>query len=102
MNERIKAAAGAVVLALVQVLGIFGIGLSDNIVAVVLFAVVMLLTLAVGIWKNFNFTDAAGLCQQILNAMKRYDAEVIEQAKELAAKAVEDDAADKAAAERRN
>lgn len=100
--ERIKAIIGTIGIMSANICGMFGLALGDNIWVQLLAAFVMLALLAVGIFFNFNFTEAAGICQKILDAMKRFDAEVIEQAKELAAKAVEDEAIDKAAHDARD
>lgn len=102
MTERMKAILGTLGIMIGNIAGMFGIALGDNIWVQLLAGCVMLMLLFVGVFFNFNFTKAAGICQKILDAMKRFDAEVIEAAKELAAKAVEDEALEKAAQDARN
>lgn len=97
MKERIKAAVGMLGILAGNIAGMFGLTVSDNIFVQLLVGLAMIVMILMGIWFNFNFTEAAGVVQKILDAMKRFDAEVIEQAKELAAKASADEAADAAA-----
>lgn len=92
MKERIKAAMGTIGILAGNVAGMFGLTVADNVLVQLLVGLAMLAMICAGMWFNFNFTEAASVCQRILDAMKRFDAEVIEQAKELAAKASADEA----------
>ena len=102
MTERMKAILGTLGIMIGNITGMFGLALGDNIWVQLLAGAAMLLLIFVGVFFNFNFTEAAGICQKILDAMKRFDAEVVEAAKELAAKAAEEEALEKAAQDARN
>lgn len=95
-KEQKKATLGALGILITNVAGMYGLTVVDNIWAQLIVGVSMLALIVAGVFFNFNFTKAAGICQKILDAMKRYDAEVIEKAKELAAEATADEVAAKA------
>lgn len=96
MKERAKAILGTLGIMATNVAGMFGLTLSDNLLVQLVVGFAMLAMIFIGIFFNFNFTKAAEVCQKILDAMKRYDAEVIEKAKELAAEATAEEVAEKA------
>ena len=92
MTERMKACLGTFGIMVGNIAGMFGLSLGDNIWVQLLAGTVMLVLIFAGCWTNFNFSEAAAVCQKILDAMKRFDVEVVEEAKKLAAKAIADEA----------
>ena len=92
MTERMKACLGTFGIMVGNIAGMFGLSLGDNIWVQLLAGTVMLVLIFVGCWTNFNFSEAAAVCQKILDAMKRFDVEVVVEAKKLAAKAIADEA----------
>lgn len=71
MNEQIKALVSGLVSIVIVCAGIFGITLDQDIVATIVYVVIIIAVIVWDIWKNHNFTAAAGLAQKILDAIKR-------------------------------
>lgn len=83
MNERTRAIVSAIVLLIIEAAGIFGVTLDESLVTTIVGLVLIVAGLVYGVWKNHNFTDFAGMCQQLLKAMKDGDEEIIGAVKEL-------------------
>ena len=70
MSERMKAIVSAVVIIIVQVAGYYGLTLDAGMVQDAIIIIIMLATCGYGIWKNHNFTEAAGKAQAYLDELK--------------------------------
>lgn len=75
MNEQVKAVIGAIVVLVVEIAGICGVALDTDTVTQVVSAAAILVAAALSIWKNFNFTEAAGKAQEYLDALKSGEAD---------------------------
>ena len=71
MDERIKAIISAAVVIIVNVAALCGFDLGDGMnLQNALFAIAALISWIWAIWKNHNFTFAAGQGQRVVDAIK--------------------------------
>ena len=70
MEERIKACISALAVFAASMAALFGYSLDAGTLAQVLCVAVYLASVAWGVWKNHNFTDAAIQAQGYLDELK--------------------------------
>ena len=69
-SEQIKAIVQMLATLAITLCGIFGYSLAEETAQQVAIVVAALVVIAYSVWKNANFTDAAGQGQQITNGLK--------------------------------
>lgn len=68
--EKVRSIISAVVLIVIEVASLAGVSISENEVTSIGSAVLAVIVLVYGIWKNHNFTDAAVDAQKYLDQLK--------------------------------
>lgn len=69
-KETVKAIASAAVTMICAIAGALGFDLSSDLVLQIISAIVFVASVAWGIWKNHNFTQAAQEGQLLVNEIK--------------------------------
>lgn len=70
-SEKTKAAVSAVVILVINLaMYFFGVTLDANVIVEGIMGIILIAATLYGIWKNHNFTEAAALGQQVLDAVK--------------------------------
>lgn len=69
-SEQIKAFIQLLVTLIVTLAGIFGYSLAENEAQAVAIVITALVVIAYSVWRNANFTKAAGNGQEITNGLK--------------------------------
>lgn len=89
-QEQIKALVQMVVTLVVTLCGIFGYSMAEETAQQVALVIVAVVVVAYSVWRNANFTGAAGLSQRITDLQKsgEIDATAVEAFIEVASKGI--------------
>lgn len=70
-SEQIKNLVRYAATLVVFIAGLFGVAISEETAAIIVYAVALVALVAYGLWKNHNLTTAAILGQKVLDALKK-------------------------------
>lgn len=74
-SEQIKATISILVIFVVNIANLLGYALDANLLTNIFLTIAAFIAIGYGVWKNHNFTKAAGIAQNLLNDLKNKDDE---------------------------